>query len=253
MGGQAMKRPPLIGNDFHAIKRALDDELLTPIEALHRWTTCALKHTALEIKPWFEYVRETLPIVTWHQPGEELLVHGYLPVTWTCPTDFYEWADDFMGLIISMGAHLRGYVAEEDPDNAATLLNSIAEQVERARRQVDPASQDYVKPEGGAPKGNRNAAKGETTVVNHKTQSDRNRNPGTLRRIARVRPDLLARIESGELSVNAAAVEAGIRRRMAWIPCDTPDNTIRAGLKYFTLAELRDALQRVIEQGGGRP
>jgi len=35
----------------------------------------------------------------------------------------------------------------------------------------------------------------------------------TLRRLARDRPDLLDRVEAGELSANAAAIEAGFRSK----------------------------------------
>ena len=36
--------------------------------------------------------------------------------------------------------------------------------------------------------------------------------PGILRRLARERPDLLERFERGELTANAAAIEAGFRK-----------------------------------------
>lgn len=98
-------------------------------------------------------------------------------------------------------------------------LNTAAEQAAKARAQADPESGEYVDPKGGAPKGNRNAAKEkeETTPSNTRGCSAKKMNgcvdkPGILRRLARERPDLLERFERGELTANAAAIEAGFRK-----------------------------------------
>lgn len=64
----------------------------------------------------------------------------------------------------------------------------------------------------------------------------------TLRRLARDRPDLLAEVEAGRLSPNAAAIKAGFRRPMKSVPVDSPRAFIAAGLRVFTLDELRAAL-----------
>ena len=235
--------------DFHDIKRALDGGSITPIEALFKWTTWALKQRTLELKPYFHYVRETLPIVTWHQPGEELLVHGYLPVTWTCPMDFYQWADNFMGLVFSMGAHLRRFIAEKDPQHAAVLLEGILAQVDLARRQTDPASPEFVR--RGGDRKSEGIKASNTSFDNEKPSNTRNKGsvdkPGTLRRLARSHPDLLARVESGELSAHAAAVQAGIRKPMRSIPVDTPEAAIRALLRVFTVTDLAQALGKAAE------
>ncbi len=50
-------------------------------------------------------------------------------------------------------------------------------------------------------------------------------NDYTLRRLARDCPEILDRIESGELSVNAAAIQAGIRK------VDTPDEKALKALR----------------------
>lgn len=241
--------------DFHDIKRALNSGSITPIEALHKWTTWALKQRTLELKPYFEYVRDTLPEVTWHQPGDELLVHGYLPVTWTCPTDFYEWADDFMGKVFTMGAHLRRYIAEKDPEHASELLEAAIcdidekrkAETDKARRQADPEDPEFVK--RGNPTGaNQHRSGNDLNAINSKPRKHHpGDKPGTLRRLARTRPDLLERYEAGELSANAAAVEAGFRRFGRWVPLDSPDNYIRAGLRVFTVTELAQALGRASE------
>ena len=50
-----------------------------------------------------------------------------------------------------------------------------------------------------------------------------NAKPYTLRRLARDRPDLLDRVEAGELSANAAAIEAGFRKPTMTVPQDIDD------------------------------
>jgi hypothetical protein len=74
----------------------------------------------------------------------------------------------------------------------------------KARAQADPESPKYVDPRGGRPR------KGETR--DNVPSSGGNRKDKALRRLARERPDLLERFEQGELSANAAALEAGFRR-----------------------------------------
>lgn len=231
--------------DFHDIKRALDRGSITPIEALHNWTTWALKQTTLELKPYFEYVRETLPIVTWHKPDEELLVRGYLPVTWTCPTDFYQWADAFMGQVFTMGAHLRRYIAERDPEHAKAVLDDALREIQTA---VDLARNDPLKAHR-RPTTEEVAAQVEAArqvPMGHDGQIDKGSNTTfndrgqtyTLRRLARDRPDLLDRIQAGELTANAAAIEAGFRRPMKSVPVDSPESAVRALLKVFSIEDL---------------
>lgn len=67
---------------------------------------------------------------------------------------------------------------------------------------------------------------------NNVTSTDRgNATDYTLRRLARDNPELLDRIEAGELSVNAAAIQAGI--------IHAPAREVQ-GLKRFTSAKLRN-------------
>ena len=111
-------------------------------------------------------------------------------------------------------------------------------EVKEATRQTDPTSKEFVKPKGRKQKDEN----GSNT-----TNSERHSKPGTLRRLARSHPDLLARVESGELSANAAAVQAGIRKPMKSIPVDTPDAAIRALLRVFTVTDLAQALGKAAE------
>jgi len=79
----------------------------------------------------------------------------------------------------------------------------------------------------------------------------------TRRRLRRDRPDLYERVVEGELSANAAAIEAGFRRPTASVPVDSPESAIRALMRRFTAEELLGALEdrssRVArtEPGGG--
>lgn len=63
-----------------------------------------------------------------------------------------------------------------------------------------------------------------------------------MRRLERERPDLADRVDHGELSVRAAAVEAGFRKPTAEVPIDTPDAAIKALMRRFSREELLTAL-----------
>jgi hypothetical protein len=56
------------------------------------------------------------------------------------------------------------------------------------------------------------------------------------------RNDLLARIQAGELSPHAAAIEAGFRHRTVQARVDSPEHAVRALLRHFTADQLRHAL-----------
>lgn len=64
-------------------------------------------------------------------------------------------------------------------------------------------------------------------------------------RLQRKRPDLLALVDAGELSLNAAAVTAGIRRRQTTVDLTAPTKAVRVLLRHFTADELRQALNEV--------
>ena len=66
----------------------------------------------------------------------------------------------------------------------------------------------------------------------------------TLRRLARDRPELLDRVEAGELSPNAAAIEAGFRRRTWTAPHDI-ERLADALMRRYTAAELDDLAKRI--------
>lgn len=83
--------------------------------------------------------------------------------------------------------------------------------------------------------------KGSNTTINN--LQDRSKTY-TLRRLARDHPDLLALVESGDLTPNAAAIQAGFRKRTITI---TPDvnGLLRAAQKHLSddqIADLTDKL-----------
>lgn len=63
----------------------------------------------------------------------------------------------------------------------------------------------------------------------------------TCRRLLRDHPDLFERVKSGELSANAAAVEAGFRKRQISVPVNDVACAVRRLMKYYTFDELMNA------------
>ena len=130
----------------------------------------------------------------------------------------------------------QGPITSEEATKAAVAI---------ARRQTDPASPEFVK--RGRDRKSEGIKVSNTYFYRKSSPKERNSKPGTLRRLARSHPDLLARVESGELSAHAAAVQAGIRKPMRSIPVDTPEAAIRALLRVFTVTDLAQALGKAAE------
>lgn len=81
----------------------------------------------------------------------------------------------------------------------------------------------------------------ESTPISGKGQSS----DLTAQRLARQAPEQYAAVQSGELSINAAAVLAGIRPRRISVRLDAPDSIARSLRKHLTpdqVAELRALL-----------
>lgn len=66
-----------------------------------------------------------------------------------------------------------------------------------------------------------------------------------LDRLKRVNPDLAIGVQTGELSLEAACIQAGIRKRRQCVPIDTPDNALRILNKTFDWDDLFNALMRM--------
>jgi hypothetical protein len=106
------------------------------------------------------------------------------------------------------------------------------------------ARDNPVAESAGAPIGNRNAAKGKNNSDNVTIVSGPRGNGKTytLRRLARDRPDLLAKVESGELSPNAAAIEAGFRKKL------TPLEAARKAIAKLTEEDRATLVAELIKE-----
>jgi hypothetical protein len=85
-------------------------------------------------------------------------------------------------------------------------LDAIKHKVQEAREKPLLPEDQSVQPR------NPNGRKGKESSSNSTRLNDRS-NTYTLRRLARDAPEFLDKIEAGELSVNAAAIAAGIRKK----------------------------------------
>ncbi|AGA33761.1 hypothetical protein TVNIR_2101 [Thioalkalivibrio nitratireducens DSM 14787] len=208
---------------YNTWRIALEDGDITPIEALLRWTYVAMSRRVMDLEEYTRLVTKTLPSVEWHQPGEETELPGYLPVTWTCAADFFEWADSYLGHIFSLGSFLREYIAEHDPGKKARLVQSkqadIATKVREAAENPLPANP--------VAEGKAGPGRGNKTGDNVTRLSRGNDQTYTLRRLARDNPELLGKVEAGELTANAAAIEAGFRKPTKSIPVDSAESAVR--------------------------
>ena len=99
---------------------------------------------------------------------------------------------------------------EHDPECRALLLG-----------QVDPLAGHGEIGKGRRRDGN----------ANSKHQNDQTY---ILSRLKRDRPDLARQVIDGAISAHAAAIEAGIRKRMKSLPIDSPDAAIGALLRVFS-------------------
>jgi hypothetical protein len=82
------------------------------------------------------------------------------------------------------------------------------------------------------------------------TPNDRGNDPAyMIARLKRDDPALAEQVVNGELSANAAAIRAGIKRPRAQILVDNPDDAIRGLLKFFTAAQLIASLENLNPKG----
>jgi hypothetical protein len=67
------------------------------------------------------------------------------------------------------------------------------------------------------------------------------------RQLERRRPDLLALVERGEMSMNAALIEAGLRHRYARMRTDDPVLAMCEVLRHYPVHVVLDALDVILE------
>jgi hypothetical protein len=63
-------------------------------------------------------------------------------------------------------------------------------------------------------------------------------------RLNRDHPDLAEQVNSGERSANAAAIEAGFRKRMFAVPSDNIEQAVDKLIKRFGLEAVRNAVNQ---------
>lgn len=93
---------------------------------------------------------------------------------------------------------------------------------------------------------------GRRTDLNNNISEVRSRPEGTARaytltRLQRQRPDLAKQVTDGELSANAAAIEAGFRKPTATVPIDTVEAAIRALARRFPIQDIAAAVEQAIQ------
>jgi hypothetical protein len=158
-------------------------------------------------------------------------------------------------------ADFRRFVESPRPAGCGTPLYVL----ERLLRDTDAwlVFLELTRGEPGAPEGNQN----NTSGVNQYSGEERTNcdnitvcppaDPAappptgtsvayTVRRLSRERPDLLARVEAGEMSANAAAIEAGFRERQLTIPAD-PRKAGRYLAKHFTSEQFSAMIDAAID------
>jgi hypothetical protein len=131
----------------------------------------------------------------------------------------------------------------ENPDVSPEAVAKELRKLERARDK--PA-----RPGPGAPEGSRNAAKDRGKInttnrsINFGSEEDREKINGsnttinsdpdakTLRRMKRDLPDLAQQVVNGEISLNAAAISAGFRKKKVQVEA-TPEGFARAIEKHL--------------------
>lgn len=114
-----------------------------------------------------------------------------------------------------------------------------AERLGRMRRRVRELTEPPV-PERGE------IGRGRNRSYNVRPISAGNSESYIRRRLRRDRPDLLARVDSGELSAHAAAIEAGFRKATITVPVETDAlaAALRRRLDHHQLDLLVKALER---------
>ena len=113
---------------------------------------------------------------------------------------------------------------EDAPKKDRQLASRLAKMRTEVRRLLD----EPLRPHGGVRTqvDNRNLPRGGTSAEY------------TRRRLARDRPDLYERVVAGDISANAAAIEAGFRTRKISVPLDVP-RLAEALRKHLTTEELK--------------
>jgi hypothetical protein len=132
-------------------------------------------------------------------------------------------AREYQHHLTTMGAHLRRYIAEQDPTHAALVLDESLSQIERTQQTL--ASAPELQPTGG-PRAEAEADKGKESLPFRNKGQTKER---LAARLKRDHPAIAERVAQGEFkSIRAAALAAGIVKPIRSVPTDSPDQAIRA-------------------------
>ena len=128
---------------------------------------------------------------------------------------------------------------EHDPECRALLLEQV-EQMPSADQTENPR--------------NPSGRKGKESIDNINRLAGGTDPSYILARLKRDPPDLARQVIDGAISAHAAAIEAGIRKRMKSVPIDSPDAAVGALLRVFSTGEILMAARKADEsskRGGG--
>jgi hypothetical protein len=124
----------------------------------------------------------------------------------------------------------------------ANFTEAIIEAIRSAKSGTVADAIEEAKANKDKQQGKRN----DLTSTNFVEVGSTNKNENVLRRLARDQPELLDKIETGELTVNAAAIQAGIRKKPSH-----NDTALKAFRRSQDRTELlRDILSSFITEGG---
>ncbi len=142
------------------------------------------------------------------------------------------------GLDIPMEQFKAAYhIRHRKEKNVPTAVERYSKMREEVRDLLNP---ELAKKEIG--QGKPGPGRGNKTGDNITRFSDRGTSESyTIRRLKRDRPELAEKVISGEISANAAAIQAGFRKKTLTVPADVRA-AARVLVKHFDAQELCEAL-----------
>ena len=117
-----------------------------------------------------------------------------------------------------------------EKSNARSSARTVVEELKRL-----PALNEQP----GRPTG---SATGNVANGNISNRDNLNGVPYAVRRLKRDRPDLYQQVLDGTLTPNAAAIQAGFRRKVVQVRADDVDRAVTKLLEHYTVDEIRRAL-----------
>lgn len=130
--------------------------------------------------------------------------------------------------------HFIDFVEAQPPEGLGTNIKMLQRLCAEDPRALDLIDKTVQTKHGG----DRRSEKFKNDNVKFDSRENGNSRVYALRRLRKVRPDLHAKILSGEISPHQAMQEAGLRRKMLAIPYD-PIEAARVIVRRFSRTELR--------------